>query len=290
MPRKEHSITADNDSTTPDTIILIHGLWMTPRSWEHWMARYESRGYKVLAPAYPGLEVEVEALRADPSPIAKVTIPETVEHLERIIGELDSPLILMGHSFGGTLVQILLDHGFGAAGVAIDSVPTQGVRTLPPSQIKSVFPVLHNPANRHRAVGFTPRQFHYAFTNTLSEEESAKVYERYHIPAPGAWVWGGILANFTPGHQETWVNYANDDRAPLLFIAGGPDHIVPPAVNKSNAKHYGKSSAITDYKEFPGRSHYTLGQPGWEEVADYALRWATENATAHSVAAGAMTW
>ena len=92
-----------------------------------------------------------------------------------------------------------------------------------------------------------------------------------------------MLANFTPGHQETWVNYANDDRAPLLFIAGGADHIMPAAVNKSNVKHYHKSSALTDHQEFPGRSHYTLGQPGWEEVADYALRWATENATAQPV-------
>ena len=123
-------------------------------------------------------------------------------------------------------------------------------------------------------MGFTPEQFHYAFTNTLSEEELAQVYERYHIPAPGSWVWGSILANVTPGHQESWVNFANDDRAPLLFIAGGVDHIMAPAVNRSNAKHYEQSKALTEYKEFPGRSHFTVGQDGWEEVADYALDWA----------------
>jgi pimeloyl-ACP methyl ester carboxylesterase len=274
-----------DDQTSPDTIVLIHGLWMTPRCWEHWIARYQSRGYTVLAPAYPGFEVEVEALRADPSPIATVTVTETVAHLEGIVRELESPPIIMGHSFGGAFVQILLDHGFGAAGVAIDSVPTEGVLNLPLSQIKATFPVLDNPANRHRAIGFTPKQFHYAFTNTLSEEESQPVYDRYHIPAPGAWVWGGVLANFTPGHQETWVNYANDDRAPLLFIAGGSDHIMPRAVNRSNAKHYDKSSALTDYQEFPGRAHYTLGQPGWEDVADFALRWAMEHATTRSARA-----
>ena len=269
----------------PDTIVLIHGLWMTPRSWEHWIERYESSGYRVLAPAYPGLGVEVEALRADPSPIEALTVPATVEHLEGIVGELDSPPIIMGHSFGGVLTQILLDHGFGAAGVAIDSVPAEGVKVVPPSQIKASFPVLKNPANRHRAVGFTPEQFHYAFTNTLSEEESAQVYERYHVAAPGSWVWGGVLANFTPGHQDTWVNFENDDRAPLLFIAGGEDHIMPPSVNKSNVKHYEKSSALTEYKEFPGRSHFTVGQAGWEEVADYALTWAVEHATAEKPAA-----
>lgn len=153
---------------------------------------------------------------------------------------------------------------------------------MPPSQIKASFPVLSNPANRHRAVPFTPEQFHYAFTNTLTPDESAKVYERYHIPAPGAWVWGGAFANFTPGHQEMWVNYENDERAPLLFIAGGADNIMPAAVNKSNAKHY-KSRAVTEYKEFPGRSHYTVGQEGWEEVADYALQWGVRNAGAARV-------
>jgi pimeloyl-ACP methyl ester carboxylesterase len=189
--------------SAPDTIVLIHGLWMTPRSWEHWVPHYEGKGYRVLTPAYPGLEVEVEALRADPSPIEALSVPETVESLEGLVGGLDAPPIIMGHSFGGALTQILLDQGFGAAGVAIDSVPTEGVKVVPPSQIKASFPVLKNPANRHKAVGFTPEQFHYAFTNTLSEEESAAVYERYHVPAPGSWVWGGVTANFTPGHQST---------------------------------------------------------------------------------------
>ena len=262
--------------TEADTIVLIHGLWMTPRSWEHWVERYTGMGYKVLTPAYPGLGVEVEALRADPSPIEALTVPATVESLETLIGELDRPPIVMGHSFGGVLAQILLDHGLGAAGVAIDSVPAEGIKVIPPSQIRASFPVLKNPANRHRAVGFTPEQFHYAFTNTMSEEESAAAYERYHVPAPGAFVWGGVLANFTPGHQDTYVDFKNEDRAPLLFIAGGEDNIMPPSVNESNANHYRRSSAITDFREFPGRSHFTVGQDGWEEVADYALDWARE--------------
>ena len=272
---------------TPDTIVLIHGLWMTPRSWEHWVPYYEGKGYRVLTPTYPGFEVEVEALNADPSPIASLTVPEVVSHLAGIITELDKQPIIMGHSFGGTLTQILLDHGCGAAGVAINSAPTEGVHVSPPSQIKSLFPILKSPANRHKAVGFTPKEFHYAFTNTLSEEESLKVYERYHIPAPGNWVWAyGIIANIEPGHQETWVNYRNDARAPLLFITGGEDHIMPPSVNKSNAKHY-KSNTITEVREFPGRSHWTCGEPGWEEVADHALDWAAEHSGARVTAPSA---
>ena len=266
------------DSTTPDTIVLIHGFWVTPRSWEHWIERYEQAGYRVLAPAYPGFEVEVEALNADPSPIAALTVPAVVEHLEAVVGELESPPILIGHSAGGTFVQLLLDHGFGAAGVAINSAPTEGVRVTPPSQIKSLFPALKNPANRHRAVGFTPKQWHYVFTNTFSEDESQALYERYHVPASGAILWGIVLANLEPGHQATWVDYKNDSRAPLLFISGGEDHLMPPSVQRSNAKHY-KSKSITEVKEYEGRAHLLPAQEGWEEVADYALDWALANAT-----------
>jgi pimeloyl-ACP methyl ester carboxylesterase len=150
---------------TPDRIVLIHGFWVTPRSWEQWIEHYESKRFRVLAPAYPGFDVEVEALTADPSPIEAVTVPQIIERLESVVRELDSPPILIGHSAGGVFTQILLDHGYGAAGVAINSAPTEGVKRVPLSQIKATFPVLRNPANRHRAVGFTFEQWNYAFTN-----------------------------------------------------------------------------------------------------------------------------
>ena len=162
----------------PDTIVLIHGFWVTPRSWEEWEDHYEAKGYRVLAPAYPGLEVEVEALGTDPTPIAELTLPRIVDHLASVIGALETPPILIGHSAGGTLVQILLDRGYGAVGVALNSAPTEGVRVLPLSQLRSTFVAFRNPANRHRAVGLTPEQWHYAFTNTFSEEESLRLHRR----------------------------------------------------------------------------------------------------------------
>jgi pimeloyl-ACP methyl ester carboxylesterase len=269
-------------SSSPDTVVLIHGLWMTPRSWEHWVTHYENKGMTVLTPAYPGFEIEVEALRANPQVIADLTVPDTVDHLARTIEELAAPPILIGHSFGGVMTQLLLARGLGAAAVVIDSAPTEGVRVNPVSQARSLFPALRNPANRHRAVGFTPEEFHYAFTNTLTREESDAVWDRYHIPAPGRWVWDyGLIANFKPGPQETWVDYTAD-RAPLLFIAGEKDHIMPPAVNRSNAKHYQDSPAVTDYVEFAGRDHWTCAAPGWEAVADHALEWAHSTTRARS--------
>ncbi|MDG4666503.1 alpha/beta hydrolase [Mycobacterium sp. 236(2023)] len=257
-----------------DTIVLIHGLWMTPRSWEDWKTRYEALGYRVLTPGYPGFEIEVEGLRENPEIIAELTVPQTVDHLAGVIESLETPPIIIGHSFGGTLTQLLLARGLGAAAVVVDSAPTEGVRVTPLSQARSLFPALKNPANIHKAVGFTEAEFHYAFTNTLTREESDRVWKRYAIAAPGSWVWHyGLLANWQPGHQDTWVDYSAD-RAPLLFIAGEKDHIMPPSVNKSNAKHYHRSPAVTEYFEFPGRDHWTCGAPGWEEVADHALNWA----------------
>jgi len=262
---------------TPDTIVLVHGFWVTPRSWEHWIDHYQGKGFRVLAPAYPGYEVEVEALNADPTPIEEVTVPAIIGHLEAVVAELAAPPILIGHSAGGAFVQILLDHGAGAAGVAINSAPTEGVRVVPLSQIRSTFPVLKNPANRHRAVGLTHEQWHYAFTNTFTEEASRALYERYAIPASGRILWGSSLANLQPGHQDTWVDYGNDQRVPLLFMSGGEDHLMPPKVQRSNAKHY-NSATVTEVKEYPGRAHLMPSEEGWEEVADDALAWALAHA------------
>src|SRR5262249_56163075 len=142
-----------------------------------------------------------------------------VAQRERVSGGVGGHAGLRGHSCGGRRVQLLLDRGLGAAGVAIDSAPPEGIHKLPPAQFRALFPAFENPANRHRAVAFTPKQFHYAFTNTLSVEESADVYQRYHVAAPGRWIWDGFLSNVKPGHQDTWVNFANEERAPLLFIA-----------------------------------------------------------------------
>ena len=270
------------EPTAAETIVLIHGFWVTPRSWEHWIARYEERGHRVLAPAYPGFEVEVEALNADPTPIEQVTVPQIIEHLESVVSALDSPAILIGHSAGGVFTQVLLDHGFGAAGVAIDSAPTEGVKRVPLSQIRASFPVLKNPANRHKAVGLTFEQWNYTFTNGFAEDEARRLYERYHIPASGEIFWGSALANIHPGKDDTWVDYGNDDRAPLLFISGSNDHLMPPSIQRSNAKHY-KSDTVTEVKEFEG-PHLLPAGPGWEQVADYALDWALGHARQSSPA------
>ena len=265
-------------TAAPDTIVLIHGFWVTPRSWEHWIAHYERRGFRVLAPAYPGFEVEVEALNADPTPVEAVTIPGIVEHLEDVVRALDAPPILIGHSAGGTFTQILLDGGLGAAGVALNSAPTEGVPVVPLSQVKSTFPVLKNPANRHKAVGYSFEQWNFAFTNTFPEDEARALYERYAIPVSGRILFESALANLQPGHQGTYVDYQNDARAPLLFVAGSEDNLMPPKIQWSNAKHYRSEKTRTEVVEFGGKPHLLPAAPGWEDIADYVLAWAVRNA------------
>ena len=277
---------ADPTPDGPDTIVLVHGFWVTPRSWEGWKAHYEAKGYRVLTPAYPGLEVEVEALNADPTPIAELTLPQVVDSLASVIGALEKPPILIGHSAGGTLVQILLDRGYGAVGVTLNSAPTEGVRVLPLSQLRSTFVAFKNPANRHRAVGLSPEQWHYAFCNTFSEEESLRLYERYHVPASGQILWSSVLANFMPGPQDAAVDYRNADRPPLLFVSGSEDHIMPPSVQRSNAKHY-KGDTITEIELREGYAHLLPAQEGWQEIADHVLDWALQHARSRAEVAGA---
>jgi pimeloyl-ACP methyl ester carboxylesterase len=260
------------------TIVLVHGLWLTPRSWEGWIDRYQKAGYNVLAPSWPGLEGEVEAVRKNPSALKGLKLKTVVDHYDRIIRNLDTQPILMGHSFGGLIVQMLVDRGLGSAAVAIDSAQSAAVPVLPLTTIWSTISVLGNPFTFNAAVGLSPKKFNYAFTNELDAVESKKVYDRYQIPGSGRILWDAALSLLNP-KASSRVNYSNNNRAPLLFIAGSSDHLVPPAINKANLRKYVKnSSAVTDYREFPNRTHHTVGQKGWEEVADFALQWANNNA------------
>lgn len=270
-------MTQNAKTSSPKTIVLIHGLWMTALSWENWVSHYTNKGYRVIAESWPGLGGDIHELRRDPTPIAGLGITEIVDFYEGIINKLDEAPIIMGHSFGGLMTQILLDRGLGAAGVTFGSAAVKGVLLLPLSTIRVVTPALSNPLNNHRAVPLTPDQFHYAFMNEMSDEESRQVFEKFAVPGPDHLLFQAGLANFNPNAAST-VDVQNNNRAPLLMIAGEKDHISPPSIVKSNTKLYHKSSVVTDYKEFAGRTHFMCGWEGWQEIADYSLDWAVKHA------------
>ena len=254
------------------TIVFLHGAWVTPRCWDPFIGFFEARGYRCLAPAWPGKDRPIEAIRADPSPLAGLGIGEIVDHYEAIIRGLDEPPILIGHSFGGLFTQILLDRGLGAAGVAIDPAPPSGVLAFEPSAVRSLASVLLTWRGWRKVVRWSFANFRYAFVHTLPEDEARAAYETHVTPETGRIFFQGALAGFE-GHSPARVNFANASRAPLLIVAGEQDHIVPAAVVRRNYRKYAKSAAVTDFQDFPGRVHWIIGQEGWQEVAEFSAEW-----------------
>jgi pimeloyl-ACP methyl ester carboxylesterase len=250
------------------TIVLIPGLWMTALCWEHWVKHYSDKGYCVVARSWPGMEGDIEQLRRDPGSFASVGLREVVDHYEQIIRELETPPIIIGYGFGGLVAQILLDRGWGAAGVAIASAPIKGILRVPISTLRAFL----GDALRNRKASFlTPAQFHRTFANTLTRLESRAAFERYVVPGSNRVLLQAAFANFSP-QAPTSVNLRNDTRAPLLLVAGGKDRIARPSLVKANFDLYRESKAETDYKEYPEQTHFTLLQE--TKVADYVLGWA----------------
>jgi len=264
------------DPTTALPIVLIHGMWMAPLSWEHWAGRYRERGHDVIAPAWPGLDKEPQELRRDPSPLRGLSIPNVVDYYEEIIRKLDRPPVIIGHSFGGLFTQLLANRGLGAAATALGTAAPKGVLRLPLSTLRAASTALRNPFGKNNAAPLTRTQFHWCFTNSLSAEESDKVYDRYYIPGSARPFFQAGYANFNP-NAATKVDYRNPKRPPLLLVTGAEDRICPPSVNKANFKKQSEAPAATEHREYPGRCHFP-GQDGWEEVADYILTWTTERA------------
>jgi len=247
------------------TIVLIHGMFMNPLCWENWIPRCQAKGYKVYAPAWPGRDKSVEELRhAHPDPeLPKLKLGEVVEHIANFIRSLDEKPAVIGHSMGGLVVQLLLQHDLAVAGIAIDPAPPAGVFTTAFSFLKANFPAI-NPFLLNRPVQMSFEQFQYAFVNALPLAEQRAAYDRYAVPesrgVPTSSLGAAGRIDFNKPH------------CPLLITAGQKDHIVPAGLNRSNYKKYGGPS-VTEFKEFAGRDHFVIGERGWEEVADYCLAW-----------------
>ena len=252
------------------TIVLINGLWMTALSWEHWVKHYSDKGYCVIAANWPGMEGDIEQLRRDSSSFANLGVADVVDHYEQIIGELESPPLIIGYGFGGLVTQVLLDRGWGAAGVVIASAAVKGIARLPLPMLKLAFSVLGQSLSRKTA-SLTAEQFQHAFANSLTETESLDAFKRYIVPAPNRVLLQTALANFTPDSATT-VNFRNDTRGALLLVAGGKDRVVPSSIVKANFDLYRESKAETDYKEYPEQTHFSLLQE--VKIADYVLGWA----------------
>ena len=256
------------------TVVFVHGLFMSYTSWDNWVKYFEAQGYRAISVPWPGRDKTVQQLRAEhPNPdLGKNTLSQVIEHHVKLINTLDKAPIIIGHSLGGLITQILLNRGLGSAGVAIDSAPPQGVLTTKWSFLKSNF-ALFNPFQSSSKPYLMPfSNFQYSFVNGLSLEEQRQAYEEQLVPESIRIARGALTSSSRIDFKKQHV--------PLLMIAGENDNIIPASLNKTNFNRYKASKpSITDFKEFEGRNHYLVGAKNWEEIADYILNWHDKNQT-----------
>jgi len=264
-----HQIARAN-ATGLQPIVFVHGLWLLPSSWDRWATFFEEAGFTALTPGWPDDPATVDEANANPDVFANKTIGQVADHVEQIVRGLQRKPAIIGHSFGGLLAQILAGRGLSVATVAIDPAPFRGVLPLPLSALKSSFPVLGNPANRHRAVPLTYEQFRFAFANAVSEDEAKQLYEEFAVPAPGAPLFQAATANLNPW-TEAKVDTENPDRGPMLIISGEKDHTVPWAIANATFHLHQKNPGLTEIVEIPNRGHALTIDSGWREVATTAL-------------------
>ena len=259
---------ANASGRTP--VVFIHGLWLLPNSWDNWAGLFEEAGYAALTPSWPDDPETVEVARAEPEILAKKTLKQVADHTAEVIEGLDRKPAVMGHSTGGLLAQIIADRGLSAATVAIDPGPFRGVLPLPFSTLRASIPVLRNPLNRGRAITLTLDQFKYGWANALDDEEAERLYETYHVAAPGVALMQMANANLNP-RTEAKLDPKNPNRGPLLFIEGEKDHTVPWAIAHASFKRQRQNPGVTEIEKIPNRGHSLTIDSGWREVAQTAL-------------------
>ena len=251
-------------------IVLIHGLWLLASSWDNWVGVFEEAGYAAVTPDWPGDPETVEQARANPDALARNSLRAIDDHTAEVIAALDNRPAVMGHSTGGLLAQMIADHGLSAATVAIDPGPFRGVLPLPISALKSALPVLKNPVNRHRAVTLTLDQFKFGWANALTDDEAKRIYDAYHVAAPGGPLMQMANANVNP-FTEAKVDVRNPNRGPLLIIDGEKDHTVPWSIANAAYKRQSRNPAVTEIRRIPNRGHSLTIDSGWCEVAQASL-------------------
>jgi len=252
-------------------VVFVHGLWLLAGSWQPWTELFEQAGYATVAPGWPDEPPSVEQARARPGAFAGKTVARVAEHLDEVLGRLERKPALVGHSFGGLLVQMLAGQGLAEVTVAIDPAPFRGVLALPLSALRAAAPVLANPLNRARAVMLTYEQFRYAFANAVGEQEAHELYDSCAVPGAGAPLFQAAMANLNPWTQLK-VDTLNPARGPLLILSGERDNTVPWAIaNGAFRRQLRNRAAATEIAQLQGRGHALTIDSGWREVAERAL-------------------
>lgn len=269
-PREAVEVRAANESGR-QPVVFVHGLWLLQGSWDAWKQYVEERGYAAVAVDWPSDQADVAAARENADSLAGTSVRDVADHVQEVIEGLDRKPVVVGHSFGGLLVQILAGRGLAAGTVAIDPAPSQGVLPLPYSSLKGAFPVLGNPLNYGRTVTLTFEEFRFGFANAVPEEEARELYATFHTPAPGRPLFQAATANVNPW-AKTKATKKNADRGPMLIVTGENDNIVPFAMANAAFKKQRKNQHHgTEIVEIPAVGHSLVIDSHWQEVADAAL-------------------
>ncbi len=247
------------------TIVFVHGMFLNPKSWTRWISYFEERGYRCLALAWPLHEGEPSDLRANvPSGLGELSLNTIVDHISAIVSALPERPIVIGHSVGGLITQILASRGLIEAGVPISSVAPNAMLSFDWSFFKNSA-LITNPLKGDAPFPMTAEGFHENFANTISEEASNRAYEEYATHDSR-----NVLRDCMgkAGHIDL-----DQPHVPLLFISGEEDKIIPAKLDRKNAESYTDENSIAEYEEFPHRGHFICTQNGWEEVAERVAVW-----------------
>jgi len=258
-------------SRARSSVLFIHGLWLHPSSWAPWMQLFSERGYEPSAPGWPGVASTVEETRADPDAVADRGIEEVADYYTGIIDRMPLRPVLIGHSFGGLIAEMLAAQGRAAAAITIGAAHVDGVPWLPFAPLRDSLPLFADPANRNRAISLTAEQFRDSFGNAVDEQESDELYERWSIPAPSRPLFEAaeealaLYLPYSPAREGA-------GRSPSLTVLAGKDHIVPPDFTGWAA---GQNSPVagTDVVEFADRGHSLTIDQGWREIAETCIDW-----------------
>ncbi len=258
------------NTTTIDsrTVLFITGAFVTHTGWDQWQKYFQSKGYQTYAPPWPfknGTAEELRNRQPDDTDLATLTLGEVVDFYSEFIRKLPEKPIVIGHSTGGLIAQILVNRGLAAAGVPIHSLPPLGVIPYEFSFFKAAWKSLGFFTSKKKTYLMSFKDFQYAFVNGMQLEEQKEAYNKNAIPESKSLARGALT-------RDAKVDFKKP-HAPLLFTSGSEDHIIPASLNQRNVKKYEKNDSVLDYKEFPGRNHFVLGQPTWKEDADYILGW-----------------
>jgi non-heme chloroperoxidase len=259
---------ANASGNTP--VVFVHGLWVLPSSWANWADVFAQAGYAPLTPDWPDDPATVVEARANPNVLARKTLKQVADHTTEVIRALDKKPVVIGHSTGGLVAQMLAGRGLSAATVAIDPGVFRGVLPLPGSVLKGVGPFLINPLTRRRAITLTFDQFTYGWANALDEKEAKDLYETFHVAGSGIALVQMGNANLNPW-TEAKVDTLNPERGPLLIIDGEKDHTVPWAIANAAYKRQRRNPGVTEIVKMPNRGHALTIDHGWREVAQTAL-------------------